>query len=337
MDIERLDHHIGTSQQENINRDTVLNELTEKTILLERTVDKIVSEVGQVRSNSIKSEDVINIKKKLTNIEHQVIQMQDDENTALRKSVSYKANKDDILEEQKQHKSLLSNGYVREKSRQTNNSSGKYKYERIDMYMDSNRMHIIPHKLWKNINIVPCGTLADLHAKINNIQRNKGKYVAMSVGVNDIDVRSGKEVFSKFKQIVEDIWCKSPHIKIIMNEITPRNADRGHEGTVCNDLLKQYSITHDKLFLATQRNMRNDEWSLYDDIKHISKHGTAKFASNMKRAFRQAFGIVTKHQNLDNDMLCNSKSKQNYNTRNAIINDYKKEMLNKLAELFQTG
>ena len=163
--------------------------------------------------------------------------------------------------------------------------------------------------------------------------------IVRSVGVNDIDVRSGKEVFSKFKQIVEDIWCKSPHIKIIMNEITPRNDDRDHEGMVCNDLLKQYSITHDKLFLATQRNMRNDEWSLYDYIKHISKHGTAKFASNMKRAFRQAFGIVTKHHNLDNDkdMLCNSNSRQNYNIRNAIIIDYKKEMLNKLAELFQSG
>ena len=46
------------------------------------------------------------------------------------------------------------------------------------------------------------------------------------------------------------------------------------------------------------------------------------------------------HENLDDnnkDMSCNSSSKQNYNTRNVIINDYKKEMLNKPTELFLTG
>ena len=52
--------------------------------------------------------------------------------------------------------------------------------------------------------------------------------MAMSLGVNDIDTKSGNEVFSAFKQIVEDIWCKTPHIKIMLNEVTPSNDDRHH-------------------------------------------------------------------------------------------------------------
>ena len=78
--------------------------------------------------------------------------------------------------------------------------------------------------------------------------------------------------------------------------------------------------------------------SLHVDAKHISTHGIAKFASNMKRAFREAFGFSVYPRNI----LNSGKSKHVYgknkksfhgNTRNYTndaFNAHKKEILSKL-------
>ena len=71
---------------------------------------------------------------------------------------------------------------------------------------------------------------------------------------------------------------------------------------------------------------------------NTTKHGAAKFASNLKRTLRQAFGIVKERRNIDNvkSMSSNSNNKDKFSINDAI-NEYKKEMLSKLTEIFQTG
>ena len=54
LEVESLEHHIGTAREESINnRDAALNELTETTL------HKIENEIGQIKGDSTKSENVV--------------------------------------------------------------------------------------------------------------------------------------------------------------------------------------------------------------------------------------------------------------------------------------
>ena len=194
----------------------------------------------------------------------------------------------------------------------------------------------------KNLHIVPCSTLADLKKRLRN---SRCLNVAISTGVNDIDSKSGGEVFYMIKEITEIIWKKNTHMRIIFNEITPRNDERDEKVVICNKLVKDFSRTQDQLFLATQDNLRNGEWSLHVDAKHISTHGIAKFASNMKRAFREAVGFSVYPRNIVNSgnskYVYGKNKKKSFhgntgNYTNDAFNAYKKEILSKLNQLFQS-
>ena len=93
----------------------------------------------------------------------------------------------------------------------------------------------------------------DLSKKINVEKLKQDRYIhSVKLGVNDIDVKDGNAVFRKMTQIIEAIWSKAPNIKIIINEITPRNDDRDEEVIECNKLLSRYCMKYDKVFLAKQ-------------------------------------------------------------------------------------
>ena len=47
--------------------------------------------------------------------------------------------------------------------------------------------------------------------------------------------------------------------------------------------------------------MRDSNWSLYYDNKHISKNGIRKFAANLKVGLRAAYGIKSKYNNTQLD------------------------------------
>ena len=113
--------------------------------------------------------------------------------------------------------------------------------------------------------------------------------IVIHVGVNDIDKKNGRDVFEEIKHIITHIKSLAPSVKLVVSEITPRNDNRDPEVKICNTLLK--SLLEKDITLAYHQNLRNNEWSFYDDVKHLSKVSIAKFASNLKQAFRRAFGI----------------------------------------------
>ena len=55
------------------------------------------------------------------------------------------------------------------------------------------------------------------------------KHVLINAGVNDIDTKSGMQVFQEMEVTVEQLSMKYPGIKIIFSEITPRNDKRDNE------------------------------------------------------------------------------------------------------------
>ncbi len=120
----------------------------------------------------------------------------------------------------------------------------------------------------------------------------KLKYFFFSVGCNDVEYKSGVEVFDDIRKTVERIQNEYPHVKVILSEITPRMDDDGLDREVkdCNKLLNDYVNVSETIFIARNSNLRDRKFFLPDG-KHLKQNSIARFASNIKWALRRAYGI----------------------------------------------
>ena len=84
---------------------------------------------------------------------------------------------------------------------------------------------------------------------------------------------------------------KFPEIKIILAESTPRKDEKDAEVDVCNQLLRDYALSDDQVFLASHENLRANKNDFLVDNKHISRKKIGVFVVNLKRALCQAYGI----------------------------------------------
>ena len=117
----------------------------------------------------------------------------------------------------------------------------------------------------------------------------------ISCGVNNIDTNPGYVVADKILDIVKYIKQKYPDIKIILSEVTPRNDHLDGEVQRCNEILAN-SITGDSVIhFVKQQNLRDANWSMYHDVKHIKKNNIGKYAANLKYGLRAAYGIPNKY------------------------------------------
>ena len=96
------------------------------------------------------------------------------------------------------------------------------------------------------------------------------------------------------KFLLEQIRKKYRGIKIIVSEIIPRNDSRDQEGQAFNELLNTYAEVHSDITVACHRNLRDPQWSMLYDQKHIRKEKVPKFAANLIRALKSAYGISNK-------------------------------------------
>ena len=92
----------------------------------------------------------------------------------------------------------------------------------------------------------------------NNSEVSTAQYVALLVGVNDVDRKSGEEVFNKLREVVDLVRDRYEQPKIILAELTPRMDDRDAEVKNCNVLIEQYVKDKDYLFSCPVENSR---WS----------------------------------------------------------------------------
>ena len=71
---------------------------------------------------------------------------------------------------------------------------------------------------------------------------------------------------------------------------------RDTEVIKCNTLIRDWSKHQTDVFLAIHSNLRDPGWSMFRDAKHITKDAIPRFASNIKRALRSAYGINLRQQ-----------------------------------------
>ena len=157
--------------------------------------------------------------------------------------------------------------------------------------MDSNRKYVDFRKLWtlKGSKRVNSETINELEKYINNNDIKSLNNILINVGMNDIDSKSGIEVFDHLKGLTIKVRSQFPCINIIVSEVTPRADNRDSEVIICNDLLKQYISQEKNMHLAVHDNLRHSDYSLFCDKKHLKKNAVPLFAANIKKALRQVY------------------------------------------------
>ena len=192
------------------------------------------------------------------------------------------------------------------------NVQDKKPLKKIIMFIDSNRKHLDPNLLWKNLEIIPCGSTTEMRTKMTKVKLNTYDVVIIHIGVNDIDISDGKTVASKLCKIAADVKIAAPEVKIVLSEVTPRQLTRDSEVISCNKELRNTIRNIPDITIARHSNLRDDKWSCYpkNDNKHISLESIAKLAGNLKAAFRAAIGVAQK-RNWTRNRTNNSRYNKN--------------------------
>ena len=116
------------------------------------------------------------------------------------------------------------------------------------------------------------------------------KYLFISVGCNDLVSKTPHEYFTSVHKFVENVWLRYPDVKIVLSEVTPRMDHVDTRVKEANVLLRQYAQGFDNIFLTLNSNLRNPD-NYFDDGIHLKHHIIPRFAANIKRAPRAAYGI----------------------------------------------
>ena len=114
-------------------------------------------------------------------------------------------------------------------------------------------------------------------------------HILISTDVNDTDITTLNHI------LISTGVNEYPGIKttLIMCEITPRDDERDEEVLKCpNRMINSYVSSQENIYVAYHSNLRDDTFSLFRDNKHIKESKIARFASNIKRAMRTAYGII---------------------------------------------
>ena len=173
-------------------------------------------------------------------------------------------------------------------------SSDKVPYRtKLLICIDSNRKFLNTKMFWKL-----AGTTWKFCEKIHQVTRvfNNERFkvleaVLISCGVDDIDTKSGSDVSDELVETIKQIKQKYSSIKIIVSEVTPRNDARDGEVHKCNKKVRNSLQGLDDVYLVEQSNLRDANWSMFHDTKHIKKNCIPKFASNLKKGLHKAYGM----------------------------------------------
>ena len=161
---------------------------------------------------------------------------------------------------------------------------------------DSNGKHIDRKKLWKknDSEYKQCGSLHKLAEEINKLPYKSLKYILISVGTNDLDVKDHEQVLGELEIIISDIRSRFSGIKFIINEFLPRRDNRNNEVVKFNAGLTEYARGHHDITIASQQNIT--DMSMLYDAKHLLESKVPIYAKNIIIALLEAYGIRDKRE-----------------------------------------
>ena len=113
---------------------------------------------------------------------------------------------------------------------------------------------------------------------------------------NDLDQKDREQVFGEMVTILDQIRNKYKNTKFIISEITPRNDNRDNEVKCFNSVLVNYAKDHSDVTVAYHHNLRDPNWTMFADAKHIHANKIAKFAANIIKTLKKAYNINDKSE-----------------------------------------
>ena len=158
---------------------------------------------------------------------------------------------------------------------------------------DSNRKFLNFRKLWtlKGSKRIRCSTITSLNKILSETNIKKLNYILISSGCNDLDTKEPGQLIEEIKNTINDINIKFPGIKIILSQITPRKDEIDRAVVEYNTLLVNLYEYEPNIFIVDHNNLRDENYSMLFDNKHIHRRAVPLFASNIKKALRKAYGI----------------------------------------------
>ena len=113
-----------------------------------------------------------------------------------------------------------------------------------------------------------------------------------------------------------------------MCEITPRNDSRDGEVIECNRLIHDFVECDENIFLARHSNLRENNYVMLHDVKHVSKHKMGPFVINVKRALYAAHGKqyigrrrdANNIENIENMLNSNEHNNRSFNDTTMPVN-----------------
>ena len=143
------------------------------------------------------------------------------------------------------------------------------KKEEIMMIFDSNGKHLDRKKVWKLDNSIfkRYGNLHEVNKTIDESEIEELKYILISVGVNDLDVKDHMQVFGEMELIINKTCENYPGIKLVISEITSRKDRRDNEVIKYNRLLWEYAKSYHDIFITSHANLR-------DPMIHVCRRQT---------------------------------------------------------------
>ena len=159
---------------------------------------------------------------------------------------------------------------------------------------DSNARYLDYRRLWtlRGTRFQTCYTMEDVNQLWcdGREQFDNLKYIFISVGTNDLEKKTAHELFTSKRKFVQKVSETYPGMKFILSEVTPRMDEIDARVKEVNTLLNQYVIGHENIFLTKNSNLRKPQ-NFFTDGKHLKHDIIPLFASNIKRALREAYGI----------------------------------------------
>ena len=161
------------------------------------------------------------------------------------------------------------------------------------MCFDQKRKFLDFRKLWtlKGSKRIPCNTITKLSKVIHETSIKKLEYILISSGCNDLDTKTPNQVAEDIRNAIDLIKKKYPEIKIILSKVTPRKDEKDELVRECNVQLSELYDNEPSVFIVDHDNLRDENYSMLFDTKHIHRRAVPLFASNIKRALRKAYGI----------------------------------------------
>ena len=116
------------------------------------------------------------------------------------------------------------------------------------------------------------------------------------MGTNDLENKHYLQVLDELKQVLDDVRYRFPGVKLIVSELLPRNDTKDGEVKCFNTVLKSYAEQHTDITIATHHNMRDPQFTMFYDKKHIRENNVPRFAKNLIRAMLSAYKIQSKSE-----------------------------------------